>query len=102
VEIFGNVLLSVAKNLYVSPFAALRVTNECANLVWFDLAVRAGAPASSFPVLDTTMSLSRFPDFTLAPPRAPLSGPPSLDEWVFKGALAADRELVEEELRRMP
>jgi uncharacterized protein (TIGR00730 family) len=29
------------------------------------------------------MSLSRFPDFTLAPPPAPLSAPSSLDERVF-------------------
>ena len=35
---FRTVILSVAKNLYLRPFASLRVTHECANLVWFDLA----------------------------------------------------------------
>jgi hypothetical protein len=31
------VILSRAKNLTVRPFASLRVTDKCANLVWFDL-----------------------------------------------------------------
>ena len=31
------VILSGAKNLPLRPFASLRVTLECANLVWFDL-----------------------------------------------------------------
>src|SRR5690349_19311758 len=39
-EISRNVILSAAKNLVLRPFAALRVTSECANLVWFDLATR--------------------------------------------------------------
>jgi hypothetical protein len=34
------VILSRAKNLTVRPFASLRVTDKCANLVWFDLESR--------------------------------------------------------------
>jgi hypothetical protein len=30
-------MLSAAKHLVLRPFAALRVTHKCANLVWFDL-----------------------------------------------------------------
>jgi hypothetical protein len=30
-------MLSAAKHLVVRPFASLRVTHKCANLVWFDL-----------------------------------------------------------------
>jgi hypothetical protein len=37
---FRTVILSVAKNLYLRPFASLRVTSQCANLVWFDLVPR--------------------------------------------------------------
>jgi hypothetical protein len=33
-----NVMLSAAKHLVLRPFASLRVTHKCANLVWFDLA----------------------------------------------------------------
>jgi hypothetical protein len=33
----GNVMLSAAKHLVLRPFASLRVTHKCANLVWFDL-----------------------------------------------------------------
>jgi hypothetical protein len=32
-----NVMLSAAKHLVLRPFASLRVTHKCANLVWFDL-----------------------------------------------------------------
>jgi hypothetical protein len=30
-------MLSAAKHLVLRPFASLRVTHKCANLVWFDL-----------------------------------------------------------------
>jgi hypothetical protein len=30
-------MLSAVKKLTVRPFAPLRVTRECANLLWFDL-----------------------------------------------------------------
>jgi hypothetical protein len=36
------VILSAAKNLTMRPFASLRVTRECANLVWFDLGREQG------------------------------------------------------------
>jgi hypothetical protein len=32
-------MLSAAKHLVLRPFASLRVTHKCANLVWFDLVV---------------------------------------------------------------
>jgi hypothetical protein len=32
-------MLSAAKHLVLRPFASLRVTHKCANLVWFDLAL---------------------------------------------------------------
>jgi DNA-binding winged helix-turn-helix (wHTH) protein len=35
-----SVMLSAAKHLVLRPFASLRATHKCANLVWFDLASR--------------------------------------------------------------
>jgi hypothetical protein len=33
-------MLSAAKHLVVRPFASLRVTHKCANLVWSDLGAK--------------------------------------------------------------
>jgi hypothetical protein len=35
-------MLSAAKHLVLRPFASLRVTHKCANLVWFDLGLCVG------------------------------------------------------------